>query len=71
MQILDAATTDMTIYNYDPMYLALGIHYLMVTRYFAQTRYELLWYTGSDTKDLLWNISSIFGNETVEIEWMP
>ena len=66
MQILDAACTDMAIYNYDPMYLALGLHYLMVTRYLSQTRYELLWYTGSDSADLLWNISSVFGLEEVE-----
>ena len=68
MQILDAACSDVTIYNYDPMYLALGIHYLMVNRYLSQTRYELLWYTGSDNKDLFWNISSGFGNEEVETE---
>jgi len=71
MQILDAACSDVTIYNYDPMYLALGIQYLMVTRYLAQTRYELLWYNGSANNDLFWNIASVFGNEEVENECMP
>ncbi|CAG9318064.1 unnamed protein product [Blepharisma stoltei] len=51
LQILDVAVLDFDIMKYSPRLLAAGLLYLMVSKYFYETNYTLLYYDGPDYVD--------------------
>lgn len=50
-QILDVAALDAEMMKYSPRLLAAGLLYLMVSKYFYETNYTLLYYDGPDYMD--------------------
>ena len=51
MQILDVTCLDANILKHPPRLLAAGILYLMISKYFYETNYQLLYYNGPDYEE--------------------
>lgn len=52
MQILDAGTLDAEVLKHTPRTQAAGLLYLMISKFFYESNYALLYYDGPDSEEM-------------------
>jgi hypothetical protein len=58
LQILDASTLE--LHNLKPKFIAAGLLYLMICKYFFESNYELLYYNGPESEGRYKNVKNSF-----------